>query len=338
MAHFEKYKQTATGHMMAHYERDGASLERDNIDEKRSHLNYAVAIDESGDVTRFAPKALGNTVRKRLAESKAIYEQSQGRSMRSDAVPMGDWAITLPEDCPSERAEDFFRGVVDFAHERYGDAVIGGFVHMDETSPHMHMPVNALTPPDDEGKRTMRMSAIVTRQDLKTFHDDLQEYLVEHGIPGNVRKRAKDRPKFTNKLTQKELKEFDDYVEQVEQDGIALGRFESSSELSIAQERADALKKENEDLQKDLTSERARADMFKEDRDAGVRKYNAVVKKYNDLSAEFQLLASQPAQKTQGKKEKSDAMKAAEARMKASAEYIHDKARRAAEDDYEYGR
>ena len=43
MAHIAKYKTTSVGHMLAHYRRDASSLERDNIDPKRTKDNMVVA-------------------------------------------------------------------------------------------------------------------------------------------------------------------------------------------------------------------------------------------------------------------------------------------------------
>ena len=43
MAHIAKYKATSVGHMLAHYRRDASSLERDNIDPKRTKDNMVVA-------------------------------------------------------------------------------------------------------------------------------------------------------------------------------------------------------------------------------------------------------------------------------------------------------
>lgn len=160
MAHLTKFKAAAVGNMLHHYERDRpATLERSNIDESRTRLNYAVG---TGEPREFIERAIEE-------------HNANGRSLRGDAVVMADWVITAPQDLREEDRELFFETAHEFCAERYGErAVPQGYVHMDETTPHMHQPIVPLT---DEGR--MQASKMLNRQDLKTFHRDLGERVDE---------------------------------------------------------------------------------------------------------------------------------------------------------------
>jgi hypothetical protein len=149
--------------MLAHYERR-AELERgftrENVDASRTGGNYAIGAD--------SPQALAAALRARVEGAVREHEQTAGRAVRRDANVISDWVVTLPRDCPPEDARRFFEVAVDLCRERYGaENVLGGFVHMDETTPHVHIPVV----PVRDGR--LRSAKVFTRADLRSFHKDL---------------------------------------------------------------------------------------------------------------------------------------------------------------------
>lgn len=160
MAHMMKIKSGSVGALVDHYKRnrDGTLL-RENIDAERTHLNYNLRPMDVGD---------------RVREAMRQHEQEAGRAVRSDANVLFDWVVTLPQDCPSDRAREFFTACLDFLGGRYGEGnVLGGYVHMDEKTPHMHAPILPLI----DGK--LQASKMVTRADLRTFHGDLGKFVDE---------------------------------------------------------------------------------------------------------------------------------------------------------------
>lgn len=163
MAHLAHYKRSGAAPMLAHYERR-AELERgysrENIDASRTAENYAIGAD--------SPQALAAALRARVDCAVREHERSAGRAVRRDANVISDWVVTLPRDCPPEDARRFFEVAVDLCRERYGaENVLGGFVHMDETTPHVHIPVV----PVRDGR--LRSAKVFTRSDLQRFHKDL---------------------------------------------------------------------------------------------------------------------------------------------------------------------
>lgn len=163
MAHLAHYKRSGAAPMLAHYERR-AELERgysrENIDASRTAENYAIGAD--------SPQALAAALRSRVDAAIAAHEADSGKAIRRDANVLSDWVVTLPKDCPRQDARRFFEVVVDFCRERYGaENVLGGFVHMDEATPHAHIPVV----PVRDGR--LRAARVFTRSDLQRFHKDL---------------------------------------------------------------------------------------------------------------------------------------------------------------------
>lgn len=161
MAHMAKYKAAAVGLMLHHYDRDrSATLARDNVDGTRTHLNYTVGEQRGRDY---------------IDALVAEVEESQGRSVRSDAVRMADWVITLPPDVREGDEGKFFEEAYRFVEQRYGDEnCLGGRVHMDETTPHMHVPIVPVIERED-GRLALSAKEMFDRADLRTFHRDLAD-------------------------------------------------------------------------------------------------------------------------------------------------------------------
>ena len=85
---------------------------------------------------------------------------------RKDINVMIDWVITLPDDVPPEKAREFFESVYEFNSERYGtENVISAWVHMDESTPHMHF---AFVPVviDDDGSERLCAKEVINRGEL----------------------------------------------------------------------------------------------------------------------------------------------------------------------------
>lgn len=164
MAHIEKYTAAATGHMLAHYDRTHSSS-TSLIDESRTALNHNLAgIDQ--------PLPQLDFLHKRLGEIKVMK--------RADVNVMCDWIVTAPKELSSEELPLFFNETYKFLNARYGkENVISAYVHMDETTPHIHY---AFVPVVIDKKKVIpKLSAKerITRKDLKTFHTDLSDVMTK---------------------------------------------------------------------------------------------------------------------------------------------------------------
>lgn len=167
MAHVAKYTKGAIGHMANHYGRSDAKgkaayVVRGNkeIKPELTHLNYNLAKDyQSMEQVAF--------VRKRLSEVKV--------QKRADVNVLCDWVVTAPKDLPEEELKPFFEATHAFLAGKYGkENVVSAYVHMDETTPHLHFAFIPVVPDKRKGGFKVSAKECITRAELKTFHTALQ--------------------------------------------------------------------------------------------------------------------------------------------------------------------
>lgn len=179
MAHIAKYKATAVGKLCAHYNRwdgiDNPNVSRENIDKSRTHLNYTLGVYEK-DGKRFIGKVRGTaswaTVKARIDAVNEEAKEHGKRATRKDAVVMADMVVTLPPNVPPEDAYKFFWNSYQYIADRVGrDNLMGGYVHMDETTPHMHVPFTPIL----DGR--FNYKKMCDRKFYQTFHKGLGDRL-----------------------------------------------------------------------------------------------------------------------------------------------------------------
>jgi hypothetical protein len=107
---------------------------------------------------------------------------------RKDVVVLCGWIITAPRDLPPEYHERFFRECYAFLNDRYGGVknCVTGNVHMDESQPHMHYTFTPIVPDKKRGGEKVCAKEVLTREELRSFHPDLQAYLTKKGIPAKI--------------------------------------------------------------------------------------------------------------------------------------------------------
>lgn len=213
MAHVAKYTAGAIGHMLTHYDRTKNGL-GSHIDLEKTHLNFNLAADEQ-------PMNQLDFIHKRLSQVRVQH--------RKDVNVLVDWVVTAPRDLPHNLEKDFFKATYKFLSARYGaENVVSSYVHYDEQSPHMHFAFVPVT--WDARKNRYKLSAkeVITRSDLRTFHQELSEY-VEHdlGLPVSILNDAtKDGNKSIAELKRKSASEH-----------LEAALSEASKIVSVAQEK-----------------------------------------------------------------------------------------------------
>lgn len=173
MAHVAKYTAAAVGHMTNHYGRssdDGVKRSNENIDPKRTHLNYNLAPDREGGQVAF--------LQRRLSQVKV--------QKRADVNVLCDWVVTLPQgNYTPDQERAFFQKSYDFLSAQYGASnVVSAYVHMDESQPHLHFAFIPVVPDRRRGGEKVSAKECITRANLNSFHSDFQSYLDAHGEPG----------------------------------------------------------------------------------------------------------------------------------------------------------
>lgn len=159
MANCAKWTRNAMPNIFAHCDRTQKHNHNEKIDHSRTHLNY-----------NLAPEGNQNEILKnRLSQVKVLK--------RKDVNVVCSWVVTIPKDFQGNQ-EDFFKATYNFLEERYKkENVISAYVHLDETTPHMHflfVPVVF-----DKKKEIEKVSAkeVLTRVELQKFHPQLKKYL-----------------------------------------------------------------------------------------------------------------------------------------------------------------
>lgn len=177
MAHLAKYKLDAVRPILDHCNRAHAgTLERENIDSSRTHLNYNIyiGIGENGlplsfiDRTRQRDFPSVGTVLERMNQVRV----TTNKKVRKDSVVLADLVVTAPKDLKPEDEEPFFIYCSLWAaHEIGVDNMLPATVHMDEATPHIHISFT----PINNGKFSFK--TLCDRKFYQKLHKDLNEYV-----------------------------------------------------------------------------------------------------------------------------------------------------------------
>lgn len=164
--HVEKFPKQAAPNIFDHCGRSESNrvCDRSNqeIHPELSHLNYNLAAEVQ-------PKKPIEYLNQRLSE---IYVHGNA------SVAFASWTITAPKTLKSEEEEKFFKHAYDRLVQIYGEKnVISCFVHLDETTPHMHFCFIPVT----EGKHGEKLCAkiVIDRNSLKKMHPNMEAYVSE---------------------------------------------------------------------------------------------------------------------------------------------------------------
>ncbi|MCT3054685.1 plasmid recombination protein [Leuconostoc citreum] len=151
-----------------HTQRKTDNHSNKDIDVSRSYLNYDLVNRTDNyktDIQQF------------INDNK-----SSSRAVRKDAVLINEWIITSDnhffKDKDDKEIKDFFEQSKDYFAEKFGDENIRyAQVHLDETTPHMHL---GIVPFNAENKLSAK--TVFNRQALQAVQDELPTYLQERGF------------------------------------------------------------------------------------------------------------------------------------------------------------
>lgn len=255
MAHIAKYKASAVGKLCAHYNRwqgiDNPNVSRENIDKSRTHLNYTLGVYEK-DGKRFIGKVRGSaswaTVKGRIDAVNARAKAEGKRATRKDAVVMADMVVTLPPNVPPEDAYKFFWNSYQYIADRVGRGnLMGGYVHMDETTPHMHVPFTPIL----DGR--FNYKKMCDRKFYQTFHKGLGDRLEQKmGYRPEVELSEETR---AQRVYTSRTKDIDKVRGAVDRAIVQPAEDEAARIVADAQARADALVRDAETRRDELVAQ-----------------------------------------------------------------------------------
>lgn len=255
MAHIAKYKASAVGKLCAHYNRwqgiDNPNVSRENIDKSRTHLNYTLGVYEK-DGKRFIGKVRGSaswaTVKGRIDAVNARAKAEGKRATRKDAVVMADMVVTLPPNVPPEDAYKFFWNSYQYIADRVGRGnLMGGYVHMDETTPHMHVPFTPIL----DGR--FNYKKMCDRKFYQTFHKGLGDRLEQKmGYRPEVELSEETR---AQRVYTSRTKDIDKVRGAVDKAVVEPAKDEAARIIAAAREEAAALLNDAEARKAELVTE-----------------------------------------------------------------------------------
>jgi hypothetical protein len=177
VVHMMKIKSGAVGGIQSHNNREHEPKTNPDVDMSRSEDNYDLI--SCDNYKRSIKEKLSN-----LVESS--------RAVRKDAVVVCNFIVTSDNETMNalgtDRQREFFQDSVKWFSDRYGaDRVLNATVHMDETTPHLHIGVMPIT---QDGRLSAK--AIFTKTEMKAIQTEFardvgEKYGLERGIEGSER-------------------------------------------------------------------------------------------------------------------------------------------------------
>ncbi|RXF40216.1 plasmid recombination protein, partial [Enterococcus faecalis] len=168
VARMQKMKTGNLGGIQKHNQREFVNHSNKDIDVERSEANYDLANEE--------PVNYQNHV------SEIIDSQREStRAIRKDAVLVNEWIITSDQEFFKDLSESdtrlFFQESFNFYADIFGKQNMAyAVVHMDETTPHMHLGVVPMI----NGKLSSK--SVFNRKTLLEIQEELPKYLKEKGF------------------------------------------------------------------------------------------------------------------------------------------------------------
>ena len=175
MAHLDKYTRQELRRILkeTYREYDDPTKYENDVDIARTHLNYNMSPDIRGSYDFL------NRLDDRVAD--IIATEMDGKPPRNPPK-FASWVITCPKELIGDLNGDdlqirkFFTEVWDFCCRRYGkENVVDGVVHMDESTPHMTVYIIPECVSRKSGKHSISVATVFQRQELQSFHADLDK-------------------------------------------------------------------------------------------------------------------------------------------------------------------
>lgn len=218
MANLTKFTRSGLGQILAHVRR-GSEPERypdGNPKKLRKYKNQNIVATHSKYNYNLRERGDG------LTDYQYIEKRVKAHNVlnRANVNWLGSWVVSLPKCLQNANEEDkelFFKETFEFLSNRYGeDNIVYAYVHMDETTPHMHTGVTPCFYDDDKKKLACNYKKFFSRKEYQTFHKDFSKHMKEvFGRDIGVYDDS-ERKKAFNKTTTELIKEGNKWANKVE--------------------------------------------------------------------------------------------------------------------------
>jgi len=198
ICHVQKFKANDVKGTQIHNQRESVNSKNKDVNKDHTILNYDLQNEKHINYNHKVKEII-----------KEGYKVNKG--IRKDAVIMTSTLITSDNEyfkmLPPEDQEKFFKQTYEFLKEKYGEKnIVSATVHLDETTPHMHLCSVPLT---KDGRLSAKI--LFNRKSLLQLQSELPKYLQSKGLDvqrGEVgsKKIHLDTQDFKIKTKQEELK------------------------------------------------------------------------------------------------------------------------------------
>lgn len=282
MARAEHYRKGSTNAIIREHDRTAKELKNDVV-RSRSHLNFGYGMAAEENTT-------AHDVFNRMM--KRVDEIMGGRKMQDQTHPLGEWIITYPVDeCDTvtedlgqtdekgrhilhkyhtpkdpEQMKRFFDECWRFVSDRYGaDNMLGGWVHLDETTPQIHIDFVTETTSRKTGKKTVSAASLLSLYEKKNFQRDLEKDMeaVFHkkGMILNGKGKGDKTPEELREATaKKEAAERDAAEARQAEANARANEAAVRNQLTTLQNQIDDLKEQKETAEKNAAEWKAQAE------------------------------------------------------------------------------
>ena len=222
VARMEKMKTGNLEGIQRHNQRETDNHSNKDIDTERSYLNYDLVNQKSINYRKQIHKIINK-------------QRVSKRAVRKDAVLVDEWIIT--SDKPFFETADskkFFQDSLAYFSERCGSKnIVYATVHLDETTPHMHLGIVPMY------ENRLSSKQMFSRQSLKEIQDELPCYLqkkghkIERGIKGSEQKHLTVEEYKEN---QQAIKKMSQVIQSQKNELILVDRQISSQQQAMTNE------------------------------------------------------------------------------------------------------
>jgi len=213
VVHMMKIGKGGVRGIQSHNQREKEPKKNPDVDMTRSKQNYDVLNPNNINYNREVKERIQNF---------AINT----KTVRKDAVVICNFVVTSDEKTmkamsPAEQ-RSFFEDSTKFFMKRYGgENVVNATVHMDETTPHMHLGIVPIT---NDGRLSAK--TIFTRKELMALQTDFvmavgQRYGLERGKEGSQRTHLSEE-RFKLETTKAKIKTAKNEMVEVQEEAKAL--------------------------------------------------------------------------------------------------------------------
>lgn len=166
MAHLKKIMRGAVPGLAVHFERKTDHHTNKEIDVSKTYLNQDIMTDGSDMVSRFNARLNDVYCMQRDDVKEPVSD------LDSHSYPK------ILQKRPTSNKALFFEATTNFLNERYGqENTVAAVVHYDETTPHLHYAFVPVVFDNKKSRYKVSAKEVLTRHDLQTFHDDLDQDL-----------------------------------------------------------------------------------------------------------------------------------------------------------------